>query len=124
MGEVAASWTRGFQFRGQTAPTSYNATSFLQGVLTLKHYVANSLENTAVQADVTVDKQYYAAGQNMNRHNVDVKISNAMLQQYLVSEHSPCSTCALSSCWMAALTSNCDQIREASGRPLRPEPRG
>ena len=53
MGELAASWTRGFQNgRGKN-----ETKGFLQGILTLKHYVANSLENTLVPEDVTLGAQ-------------------------------------------------------------------
>jgi hypothetical protein len=54
-------------------------------VLTLKHYVANSLDNTIVDKSVVVDGQNYTAGDNINRHNVDVRVSNYMLQEYLAA---------------------------------------
>ena len=81
MGELAASWTRGFQNgRGKN-----ETKGFLQGILTLKHYVANSLENTLVPEDVTVDGKDYAKGTSINRHTMDVNVSAYMLQQYLAA---------------------------------------
>ena len=82
MGEYAAAFTRGFQFQG--ADPGVNATA-LQGILTLKHYVANSLENTRVNQSVTVDGERYEAGQLIGRHTMDVNVSNAMLQEYLAA---------------------------------------
>lgn len=56
MGEVAVAWTRGFQHGNIT-----ESAGFLQGVLTLKHYVANTLDNTIVQHDTKVDGQVFLA---------------------------------------------------------------
>ena len=56
MGEVALAWTKGFQY--------HPATTFLQGVITLKHLVANSLEDSDGQT----------------RTSIDVNVSNYMLQ--------------------------------------------
>ena len=64
-------------------PTPWCGHRYLQGVLTLKHYVANSLDNTVPTADVTVDGQHYRAGVEVNRHTVDVHVPNFMLQEYL-----------------------------------------
>jgi len=52
-------------------------------VITVKHYVANSLENTISRADVTVDGRHYKAGVEVNRHTEDVHVSNAQLQEYM-----------------------------------------
>jgi hypothetical protein len=79
MGVYAASYTKGFQFQGGDE----NSTKYLTGILTLKHYVANSLENTIIDKNITVDGQDYVAGNGIGRHTVDVKISNSMLQEYL-----------------------------------------
>ena len=81
MGAVAASFTRGFQFGGGDA----NSTKHLTGILTLKHYVANSLENTLIKQNVTVDGQRYTEGDLIGRHTVDVHVSNSMLQNYLAA---------------------------------------
>jgi len=58
---------------------------YLQGVLTLKHYVANSLENTIVRHNVTVDGVAYVAGSSVSRHTMNVTISNHGLQDYLAA---------------------------------------
>lgn len=81
MGAVAASFTKGFQFGGANP----NSTKHLTGILTLKHYVANSLENTRINQTVTVDGQHYSKGDLIGRHTVDVTVSNAMLQNYLAA---------------------------------------
>ena len=57
MGEVAAAWTRGFQGGNNITESA----GFLQGVLTLKHYVANTLDNTIVEHDTKVDGQVFLA---------------------------------------------------------------
>jgi beta-glucosidase-like glycosyl hydrolase len=81
MGEVAAGWTYGFQ-RGR----GENETAgFLQGVLTLKHYVANSLENTKIERNVTADGQFYQEGTKVDRHNVDVRACTALVYTVLTS---------------------------------------
>jgi len=80
MGELAASWTDGFQTGRPEESKGY-----LQGVITLKHYVANTLDNTKVVANVTVDGQHYTAGDIVNRHTIDVTVSNYMLQDYLAA---------------------------------------
>ena len=81
MGVVAASFTKGFQFGGGDP----HSTKHLTGILTLKHYVANSLENTRINNSVTIDGQRYTKGDLVGRHTVDVTISNAMLQNYLAA---------------------------------------
>ena len=80
MGELAASWTRGFQYGRANESVGY-----LQGVLTLKHYVANTLDNTKVPTTVDADGQHYEAGSTVSRHTVDVRVSNYMLQEYLAA---------------------------------------
>ena len=79
MGEVAASWTKGFQYGNETEATA----KFLQAVITVKHYVANSLDNTIPRSDMHVDGQDYRKGVEVNRHTTDVNVSNAQLQEYL-----------------------------------------
>ena len=56
---------------------------YLTAILTLKHYVANSVDNTNVNRSARVDGQEYTKGQNINRHTMDVTVSNAALQEYL-----------------------------------------
>jgi len=81
MGEYAAAYTKGFQYQGGDA----NTTKYLTAILTLKHYVANSLDNTIVNQTTTVDGQTYAKGDELNRHTMDVTVSNAQLQEYLAA---------------------------------------
>ena len=65
MGELAVAWTEGFQaprpskLNPPTPATSGGTATLLQGVITLKHMVANSLENT----------------EPFNRHNFDANVS-------------------------------------------------
>ena len=60
MGEVASAWTRGFQ----SHPSGRN---FLQGVVTLKHFDANSLEGGS------------PSDKGLARDSIDVNVSNYML---------------------------------------------
>ena len=78
MGEYAAAYTKGFQYQGGDQHT----TKYLTGILTLKHYVANTVDNTVVNQSGRVDGQQYIAGTEINRHTMDVTISNAQLQEY------------------------------------------
>ena len=80
MGQLAASWTEGFQ-QGRAVDSA----GYLQGVLTLKHYVANSLDNTIVPDDITIDGQHYTKGSQVTRTNVNVDVPNYMLQEYLAA---------------------------------------
>ena len=74
MGEYAAAYTRGFQFQGK------NNSKYLTAILTLKHYVANSVDNTRINRTSHTDGQTYTKGDIINRHTMDVNISNAQLQ--------------------------------------------
>lgn len=81
MGELASSWTLGFQGgRGDNETRGY-----LQGVITVKHYVANSLENTKIAENVTVDGQRYTANDTIGRHTVNVNVPSHQLQEYLTA---------------------------------------
>jgi hypothetical protein len=81
MGAYAAAYTTGFQYQGGDPST----TKYLTAILTLKHYVANSLDNTVVNRTTMVDGQTYAKGDMPNRHTMDVTISNSQLQEYLAA---------------------------------------
>lgn len=74
MGEYAAAYTRGFQFQGK------NSSKYLTAILTLKHYVANSVDNTRINRTSHTDGQIYTKGTTISRHTMDVTISNAQLQ--------------------------------------------
>lgn len=60
MGQVAIAWTRGFQYHPA-------ASRFLQGVVTLKHFDANSLEGGS------------PSDKGLARDSIDVNVSNYML---------------------------------------------
>jgi beta-D-xylosidase 4 len=61
--EYANSWTLGFQYGTDGAPGDGN---FLLGAITLKHFAANSLENS----------------DNFTRTNFNVNVSNYMMSDY------------------------------------------
>eukprot|EP00039_Didymoeca_costata_P017511 m.324676 g.324676 ORF g.324676 m.324676 type:complete len:878 (-) comp16544_c0_seq6:89-2722(-) len=63
MGELAKSWITGFQYGGKSVE---EFTGPLQAAITLKHYAANSLENTG----------------NYTRHNFDANVSDFVLADY------------------------------------------
>eukprot|EP01047_Picozoa_sp_COSAG01_P051855 COSAG01_NODE_5391_length_4291_cov_3.036021_4_plen_615_part_00 len=60
MGEVASAWTRGFQYHPMSS-------RFLQGVITLKHFDANSLEGGS------------PSDKGLARDSIDVNVTNYML---------------------------------------------
>ena len=53
--------------------------------LGLACFQANSVDNTVATADTTADGQFYKKGSRINRHNIDVNVSNYALQDYLAA---------------------------------------